>query len=106
VNTKACTVPRYEDHRLRTCREQFEAMRSPEQVAEREAYIASLPAVEWRGPRGDKPPRILRTLRCHGETGRGPHDVHVPESLLWALIDPTRYHCVYHPMDLRGDEAQ
>ena len=55
----------------------------------RAAEIAALPVVEWKG-------RRLHTLRCHGETGRGPHDVNVPESLLWSLISLRRYRCPYH----------
>jgi len=31
-----------------------------------------------------------------GSPGKGPHDLHVPESLLWALIDFRAFRCVYH----------
>jgi hypothetical protein len=55
----------------------------------REAEIAAMPQVEWKG-------RKLRTIRCHGTTGKGPHDVNVPESLLWALISLKRFRCPYH----------
>lgn len=58
-------------------------------LAHRASEIAALPTVEWKG-------RTLRTIRCHGETGRGPHDVHVPESLLWSLLDLQTYRCVFH----------
>lgn len=63
----------------------------PEPGAEerRAAEIAALPRVEWRG-------RQLRTLRCHGTTGRGPHDVNVPESLLWSLLSLDHYVCPWH----------
>lgn len=55
----------------------------------RHAAIAALPTVEWKG-------RKLRTIRCNGETGKGPHNVNVPESLLWALIDIGSYRCPFH----------
>lgn len=55
----------------------------------RAAFIGSLPIVEWKGQR-------LYTLRCHGTTGRGPHDVNVPEALLWTLIEPTTFRCPFH----------
>lgn len=57
--------------------------------AERRAFIASLPTVNWKG-------RTLYTLRCNGTTGRGPHDVNVPPSLLWCLIEPRAYRCQFH----------
>lgn len=57
--------------------------------ARREAEIAALPVVEWKG-------RRLRTIRCHGTTGKGPHDYNVPESFLWALISLQRFTCPYH----------
>lgn len=61
-----------------------------EAAADRRAReIASLPLVVWKG-------RTLRTLRCNGETGRGPHDVNVPEQHLWALIDLRAFRCPYH----------
>jgi hypothetical protein len=60
-----------------------------ERIAERQAFIDSLPVVEWKG-------ETLRTLRCQGRTGRGPHDQHVPEGLLWSLMDPHRWLCPFH----------
>jgi hypothetical protein len=55
----------------------------------REMEIAALPAAEWKG-------KALHTLRCHGETGKGPHDVNVPDSLLWSLISLNGYRCPFH----------
>jgi hypothetical protein len=55
----------------------------------REQQIAQLPVVLWRG-------QVLRTVRCQGDFGRGPHDYHVPESLLWSLIDIRAFRCAYH----------
>jgi len=57
--------------------------------AERATEIAALPTVTWKG-------RRLYILRCHGETGRGPHDLNVPEALLWSLITLDRYVCPFH----------
>lgn len=58
-------------------------------VATREAEIAALPAVEWKG-------RTLRTIRCQGDFGKGPHDMNVPEAILWSLINLNRFICPYH----------
>jgi len=55
----------------------------------RERAIAALPVVIWRG-------RRLHTIRCRGEFGKGPHDVNVPESILWALISLERFYCPFH----------
>ena len=56
---------------------------------ERAAEIAALPCVDWRG-------RTLRTVRCNGTTGKGPHDYNVPESVLWHFRDIQRFVCPYH----------
>lgn len=56
--------------------------------------IERLPIVHWKG-------KTLRTLRCQGRTGRGPHDCNVPESLLWSLISLRDFHCVFHPRELQ-----
>lgn len=67
----------------------FLAWRGEAEAARRQAEIDALPRVEWKG-------KTLRTLRCHGETGRGPHDVNLPEQHLWALIDFRMFRCPYH----------
>lgn len=54
--------------------------------------IAALPTVNWKG-------RTLYTLRCHGTSGKGPHNVNVPLALVWHLIDLRRFFCVYHVGD-------
>lgn len=59
----------------------------------REAEIAALPQVVWKG-------RTLYTLQCQAETGRGPHLVNLPELWLWALIDLRRFRCPYHSHSL------
>lgn len=64
-------------------------MRSEADTAKRAAEIAALPIVTWRG-------QIMRTIRCNGQTGRGPHLMNVPEHLLWALIDFRAYRCAFH----------
>lgn len=68
------------------CRE----MLGPERGQQREDDIAALPTVEWKG-------RLLKTIRCHGTNGRGPHDLNVPEAALWSLISLEDFHCVFHP---------
>lgn len=72
-----------------TAKAAFLELRGPGDAADRAAQIAALPTVDWKG-------RTLWTLRCHGTTGKGPHDVHVPEAVLWALIDFRAYCCPYH----------
>ena len=60
--------------------------------AERAAEIERLPKVEWKG-------RTLRTVRCSGTSGKGPHYVNVPESLPWTLINVCRFYCPFHAND-------
>lgn len=60
--------------------------------ARRDAEVAALPTVEWKG-------RTLYTLRCNGTSGKGPHDVNVPLALVWHLMDLQRFFCVYHAGD-------
>ena len=82
------TFSPHEDRQAATARAAFRDFH-PEGEAQREREIAALPAVAWRG-------KVLRTITCTGETGKGPHPVNVPESLLWALIDVRRFRCPYH----------
>ena len=79
----------HEDRQTATARRAFSESRTPAEVKCREQEIAALPDVEWRG-------RRLQTIQCKGETGKGPHSVNVPESLLWALIDVRQYRCAFH----------
>lgn len=67
----------------------FIEVRGVQEADKRTSQIAALPVVEWRG-------QMLRTIRCHGTTGKGPHDRHVPEAVLWSLIDLHRYICPFH----------
>ena len=74
----------------------------PELTARREAEIAALPTITWRG-------RTLYTLRCNGTSGKGPHDLHVPLLMVWHLIHLSRFFCVYHAGDawaIRNDTNQ
>lgn len=82
--------------RRASAREVFIALRGASDAAQRQREIDALPTVAWKG-------RTLKTLRCHGTTGKGPHDTNVPESLLWSLIDLRGYCCVYHPRELQAD---
>lgn len=67
----------------------FSEERGPEGAAKRAAEIDALPLVGWKG-------QTLRTLRCTGQRGRGPHDQNVPEAQLWSLIDLRRWRCPFH----------
>ena len=74
----------------------FRVIRGAEQTRRRKAEIAALPLVMWKGA-------ALRTITCRGTgmfddvpRGRGPHQVNVPESLLWSLMQLDRYHCPFH----------
>lgn len=69
-----------------------QAMMTPAAVEKRHAEIAALPTVQWKG-------RTLYTLRCHGWTGNGPHDVNVPLVLIWSLIALDQFYCMYHAAD-------
>lgn len=71
------------------CRAFFRDSRGEADEQQRANQIAALPVVTWKG-------RTLHTLRCHGETGKGPHDVNVAEWMCWALIDLRAFRCVYH----------
>ncbi len=73
-------------------RADFVAQRSGPEILARQRAIRALPTVQWKG-------RILYTLRCHGTSGKGPHDTNVPEGLLWALLDFRAFRCPYHVND-------
>jgi len=55
----------------------------------RQQQIDQLPVVDWKG-------KTLRTLRCLGPYGQGPHTQNVPEYLLWSLIDLRVWLCPFH----------
>ncbi len=63
-----------------------------QEARRRAEQIRALPTREWKG-------HTLYTIRCHGTRGKGPHDCHVPESLLWSLMDFRAYRCVFHAGD-------
>jgi hypothetical protein len=69
----------------------------PVGTARRQAEIDRLPVVVWKG-------RTLYTLRCVGTSGKGPHDVNVPEGLCWALIGLDHFRCVYHAGDAWAEQ--
>jgi hypothetical protein len=82
-------VPRHHDRILRDVQAQFLDLRGADGYAKREAEIAALPSIEWKG-------KTLRTVRCNGTTGRGPHLCNLPLTMCWNLIDLKHYVCVYH----------
>lgn len=67
----------------------FIEMRGLIEAFQRFDQMRALPQVEWKG-------KTLYTIRCHGTRGKGPHTVHVPESVLWSLIDIRAFRCPYH----------
>lgn len=69
--------------------EAFVETQGADAVSQRQRDIAALPTVQWKG-------RTLYTIRCEGDFGRGPHMVHVPESLLWSLLSVRHFRCAYH----------
>jgi hypothetical protein len=71
----------------------------PARTAARQREIDALPTVPWKG-------RTLYTLRCHGTSGKGPHDVNVPLAMLWHLINLRRFFCVYHAADAFAREQR
>jgi hypothetical protein len=71
----------------RACRLHWEM--TPAFMLHRAREIARLPQVEWKG-------RRLYTIRCHGDFGKGPHDMNVPEALLWSLRSLQFFLCPYH----------
>jgi len=80
---------RHERRALDRTRAYFLELRGARDAATRAAEIEALPIVEWKGHR-------LRTLRCTGPFGRGPHDVNVPEYVSWSLIHLENFTCPYH----------
>ena len=64
----------------------------PDSSARRDAEIAALPQVVWKG-------RTLYTLHCCGTSGKGPHAYHVPLLMVWSLISLDHFYCVYHVGD-------
>ena len=83
----------HDARRAARARNAFVKVRGLAATQVREAEIARLPRVDWKG-------RPHYTLRCHGMSGKGPHDVNVPEALCWALIDLRAFRCPYHKDDL------
>jgi hypothetical protein len=82
-------VGRTFDHNTARARSEFESARTKAEVDRRAADIEACRVVEWKG-------RTLRTLRCHGTTGKGPHDINVPEGMLWTLLALNEYVCAFH----------
>lgn len=91
----------------------FETPHEPAVVARRELREASRARAAFVQTHGDgaanhrqwqidQLPKIIRkgrqlyTLRCRADFGKGPHDVNVPEHVLWALIDFRAFRCPFH----------
>lgn len=81
------------DQRIARARAAFREYSNGRSEQQRAAQIAALQTIDWQG-------RRLYTIRCHGTTGRGPHDVNVPEDMLWALIDIDTFICPFHAYEM------
>ena len=90
------SVSQHEDAACQRARDDYIEVWGETRAKLRAVEIAALPTVEWRGRTGNKPPRTLYTLRCHADFGRGPHDMNLPESVLWNLMKLDRYRCPRH----------
>jgi hypothetical protein len=82
-------IARHEERIVAEMRRLYLGWYGADALARRERELAALPAVEWKG-------RTLRAIQCHGDYGKGPHVVNLPESVLWNLLGFDRYRCVYH----------
>ena len=82
-------IPKHEAAWLARTKAMFLEVCGVDLVPCREAAIAALPTVEWKG-------RTLYTLRCRGDFGKGPHLVHVAEPVLWSMIALDHFTCPYH----------
>jgi len=83
------SVGLHEERSLATAKAAFIDFAAVPAVMHRQREIDALPVVEHKG-------RKLRTLRCNGLTGKGPHDYNVPESLLWSLLHLGSWRCPFH----------
>jgi hypothetical protein len=85
------TISPHHDRQLARARQYARELLTPAEYATREAEIAALPTVEWKG-------QHLRALACQGivqRTGQ-PCVRNEPEAKLWALIALTSYRCEWH----------
>lgn len=92
IMLKSTSVGLHFQRQADTAREAFVEMCGPARAFIRQHQINQLKTVEWKG-------KTLYALRCHGTSGKGPHDTNVPESLLWSLIDLRAFRCPYHAND-------
>lgn len=83
------TISLWEDRGLATAKAAFVIQRGAEEIPARAAAIAAVPSKDWRG-------RTVYRVECEGPFGNGPHEVWLPERVLWQLIDFRNYRCAYH----------
>lgn len=86
---RSTTVGNHLQARAARARAAFREIRGVDDEARRASEIAALSTVTWRG-------QTLYRFRCNGTTGKGPHDINVPEALLWAVIELDAFRCPYH----------
>lgn len=79
----------HQDARTTRLRAAFRQVRGAAGERARARAIARLPRVRWKDKR-------LCTMRCRADFGSGPHLVHVPEAVLWSLIDLRQFRCPWH----------
>lgn len=83
------TVGLHEDACLLRTRDAFVETLGTVAAERRQREIEALPRVLWKG-------RTLYMIRCEAGFGNGPHDLNVPESLLWSLLSVDHFRCAYH----------
>lgn len=88
----AVTTRYRQERQAERAKQAFIDVRGRIAAMERWVEILALPEVTWKG-------RTLRTIHCHGTSGKGPHDCNVPEGLLWSLMSLDGFLCVYHAGD-------
>jgi hypothetical protein len=82
-------VGQHHARKLKSSKAAFVELCGEGEVARRQAEIDALPRVTWKGAE-------LVTMRCHGETGKGPHDVNNTEWIAWVVLSLSRWKCPYH----------
>lgn len=82
-------IGRHEDRQLAKSRRAFIELCGEAAAPARAAAIAALPMKLWKD-------HAVYRVRCCGDFGRGPHDVWLPERVLWALAGFDPFLCVYH----------
>ena len=70
-------------------RDAFRAALGLADESRRAREIAALPSKLWKG-------HLVYRIDCRGDFGKGPHEMWVPEGVLWSLIALDVFRCPYH----------